>query len=149
MALDIGDKTIGVALSDPGGRIATPLKTITRQNLDKDAGELKRVIADYEVERIVAGLPVLLDGRSTEQTEKTETALKALEKRLSRPIERIDERLSTVAVERVLLEADMSRKRRREIKDHLAAAWMLQGILDLEAGPAPDGDDGLDERGDD
>jgi putative holliday junction resolvase len=148
MALDIGDKTIGVALSDPGGRIATPLKTIARQNLDKDAGELKRVIADYEVERIVAGLPVLLDGRSTEQTEKTETALRALEKRLSRPIERIDERLSTVAVERVLLEADMSRKRRREVKDHLAAAWMLQGILDLEAGPAPDRD-GFDDHGDD
>lgn len=130
IGLDLGTKTIGVAVCDPGRIVATPLKTIRRVKFTADAQALEALIAERGIEGIVLGLPRNMDGSEGPRAQSTRAFARNLSARLPLPIMLWDERLSTVAAERALLEADTSRRRRAEVIDHVAAALILQGFLD-------------------
>ncbi|WP_425404295.1 Holliday junction resolvase RuvX [Hwanghaeella sp.] len=132
LALDLGEKTIGLALADPGLTVATPLETIRRSKFTKDAEALDKVIAEWNVGGLVLGLPVNMDGTEGPRCQSTRQFVRNLEKRgLDMPVAFWDERLSTSAVERFLIDgADMTRKRRGEVVDKMAAAYILQGALE-------------------
>ena len=132
LALDLGDKTIGLALADPGLTVATPLETIRRTKFTKDAEALDKVIAEWRVGGLVLGLPVNMDGTEGPRCQSTRQFVRNLEKRgFDLPTAFWDERLSTSAVERFLIDgADMTRKRRGEVVDKMAAAYILQGALE-------------------
>ena len=131
---DLGTKTIGVAISDPGGIIATPLKTIKRTKLAKDLDELVEIIEKESPTALVLGLPVNMDGTEGPRCQATRQFAHDIGKRITIPISLWDERLSTSAVERMMTdEADLSRARRAQLVDKLAAAYILQGILDYLA----------------
>jgi len=130
VGLDIGRKTIGVALSDPDGLIAQPITTIKRTMLSRDIEEVLNIARENAAEKIIAGLPLKMDGSSSPQTEFVLKFLDKLGKATELPVETWDERLSTAAVERLLIEGDMSRARRKEVVDKLAASYILQGYLD-------------------
>jgi len=134
MGLDLGAKTIGLSLSDAGLTIASPLLTLRRTKFTADAATLKRLIAEHDVSGLVLGLPVNMDGTEGPRCQSTRQFAANLLERLDIPLAFQDERLSTAAVERVLIdEADMTRKRRGAVVDKLAAAWILQGALDAMA----------------
>jgi putative Holliday junction resolvase len=128
--LDIGSKTIGIAVSDDQGMVATPVKTLKRKKLQLDMEALSNLVKEYNVERFVIGLPRNLEGRETEASRRARFWGKQIVSQLGRPVHFWDERYSTVAAERVLLEADLSRKRRKEVINHVAATLILQGFLD-------------------
>ena len=128
--LDFGDKTIGVAVSDGLLSVATPLETIRRVKFTKDAEALLAILARREIGGIVLGLPRNMDGTEGPRCQKTRAFARNLTGLTNMPITFWDERLSTVAAERALLEADTSRKRRAEVIDHVAAGYILQGALD-------------------
>lgn len=128
--LDLGTKTIGIAVADPGHRIATPLETITRTKFTKDAERLLELIARNGVGGLVLGLPINMDGSEGPRAQSTRAFARNLERLTDLPLIFWDERLSTVAVTRTLLEADASRRRRDEVVDKMAAAFILQGFLD-------------------
>ncbi len=130
LGLDTGETTIGLALSDAGRMIASPLLTIERTKFDKDMEALLASIAAHAVAGLVIGYPVNMDGSEGRRTQSTRTFASNLKKRIKLPILLWDERMSTMAVERVMLSADMSRARRAELVDKLAASYMLQGVLD-------------------
>lgn len=130
LGLDVGSKRIGFAVSDELGIIAQPLKTFEHKN-DKDAiEEIKRVSSELNVKEIVIGLPLNMDGTESRQTQEVVKFMNLLEKELSLPIKTWDERLTTVGAEKALLEADVSRKKRKFVKDKIAAQLMLQNYLD-------------------
>ena len=134
MGLDLGSKTIGIALSDAGFTVASPLETIKRKKFTADAAALKRLIDEHGVGGLVLGLPINMDGSEGPRCQSTRQFAANLMEKFDIPIAFQDERLSTAAVERVLIgEADMTRKRRGEVVDKLAAAWILQGALDAMA----------------
>ncbi len=128
--LDLGTKTIGVALSDLRRSVATPTQVIRREKFTLDAAQLLALIAAREVKGIVLGLPLNMDGSEGPRVQSTRAFARNLEKLTPLPIGFWDERLSTVAAERALLEADASRKRRKEVIDAVAAGYILQGALD-------------------
>jgi len=128
--LDLGTKTIGVAVSDTLRGIATPLRTIRREKFTLDAAELLKIVAERQIAGLVLGLPVNMDGSEGPRAQSTRAFARNLEKLTPLPIAFWDERLSTVAAERAMLEADLSRKRRAELVDHVAAGFILQGALD-------------------
>ena len=128
--LDLGEKTIGVAVSDTLLSVATPLETIRRKKFGIDAARLLEIITAREIAGIVLGLPRNMDGSEGPRCQKTRAFARNLERLIEVPITYWDERLSTVAAERALLEADTTRKRRAEVIDHVAAAYILQGALD-------------------
>lgn len=130
MGLDVGSHTIGVALSDELGLTAQGLETIRRKSIDQDLQELARTVTKYEVSKIVVGLPKNMDGTLGPQAEKVLEFKKILEENLALPVETWDERLSTVGATRILLEADVSRKKRKKSVDKVAAVLILQGYLD-------------------
>jgi putative Holliday junction resolvase len=130
LALDLGDKTIGMAVSDDGKRIATSLDTIRRTKFTKDAEALLKVIADYRIGGIVIGLPVNMDGTEGPRCQSTRQFGANLAEKTDVPIGFWDERTSTQAVERHLIAQDVSRKRRAEVVDKMAAQFILQGALD-------------------
>ncbi len=130
MGLDLGTKTIGVAISDPGRRIASPLVVIQRKKFMADAEALVGLMAKHQVAAIVLGLPVNMDGSEGPRVQATRAFTRSLLPKIDVPIVYWDERLSTAAVTRTLLEADASRKRRAEVVDKMAAAYILQGALD-------------------
>lgn len=130
LGLDIGRKTIGVALSDEAGLIAQPLRVIKRTSLAKDLEELFAIARENEVEKIVAGLPLNMDGTSSSTTEFVLKFVEKIREAGPLPVFTWDERLSTAAVERLLIEGDMSRGRRKEVVDKMAASYILQGYLD-------------------
>ncbi len=130
MGLDVGSHTIGVALSDELGLTAQGLETIRRKSMDQDLRELARTVTKYEVSKIVVGLPKNMDGTLGPQAEKVLEFKKILEENLGLPVETWDERLSTVGATRILLEADVSRKKRKKSVDKIAAVLILQGYLD-------------------
>lgn len=131
MALDVGSKTIGVAMSDPMGWIAQGIKTIRRGATQDDARDLKNMIAEYEVQKIIVGLPLNMNGTEGPQAQSVRRFIEEATKVIGTiPIEFWDERLSTVAAERSLLEADMSRAKRKDVINHMAATHILQGYLD-------------------
>jgi putative holliday junction resolvase len=130
MGLDFGSKTIGVAVTDPLHITAQPVKTIRRSNLAKDIAELKELIAEYEIGEVVIGLPLNMSGSSGENSENVLLFKDRLEKDLTLPVFVWDERLSTQAMQRVLIDADVSRQKRKKVIDTLAAVFILQGYLD-------------------
>ncbi len=131
--LDLGDKTIGVALSDLRRQVATPIEVIRREKFTLDAGRLLTLLEARGANGIVLGLPLNMDGSVGPRVQATQAFARNLEKLTALPICFWDERLSTVAAERALLEADTSRKRRKEVIDQVAAGYILQGALDRMA----------------
>ena len=125
MWLDVGDRTIGVALSDPLMITAQGLKTIRRENYNKDLKELKDIINSYEVNKIVVGLPKRLDGTIGIQSEKVIKFVDRLKRDLQVPIEYQDERFTTSLSEKILINADVKRKKRKMVIDKLAAVQIL------------------------
>lgn len=128
--LDLGTKTIGVAVSDSFRQVATPLETIKRKKFTLDAERLLEIAKERQLGGFVLGLPRNMDGSEGPRCQSTRAFARNLEKLTDLPITFWDERLSTVAAERALLEADTSRKRRAEVIDHVAAGYILQGVLD-------------------
>lgn len=128
--LDLGTVTIGVAVTDSFRRVATPLETIKRTKFGKDATALLEIVKSREIKGIVLGLPLNMDGSEGPRCQSTRAFARNLVPLTDLPISYWDERLSTVAAERALLEADTSRKRRSEVIDHVAASYILQGALD-------------------
>ena len=128
--LDLGTTTIGVALSDLMRGVATPIETIRRKKFGVDAAALLKLTTEREVKGLVLGMPLNMDGSEGPRAQATRAFARNLEKLTSLPITFWDERLSTVAAERAMLEADLSRKRRAELIDHVAAGFILQGLLD-------------------
>ncbi|UWQ16765.1 Holliday junction resolvase RuvX [Jannaschia sp. M317] len=128
--LDLGTKTIGVAVSDGLQSVATPLQTIRRSKFTADAEALEAILTARDIRAIVLGLPLNMDGSEGPRVQSTRAFARNLARRIDTPITYWDERLSTVAAERALLEADTSRKRRSEVIDHVAAGYILQGALD-------------------
>ena len=130
MGLDLGDKTIGVSVSDSFRSVATPLETVKRRKFGQDAARLQEIIADRAIGGIILGLPRNMDGSEGPRCQSTRAFARNFSRLWDGPIGFWDERLSTVAAERALLEADTSRKRRAEVIDHVAASYILQGVLD-------------------
>ena len=128
--LDLGTKTIGVAVSDSMRSVATPLRTIRRSKFTADAQELLALVQERGLTGLVLGLPMNMDGSEGPRCQSTRAFARNLERLTPLPIAFWDERLPTVAAERAMLEADMSRKRRAEVIDHVAAGFILQGALD-------------------
>lgn len=133
LGLDLGEKTIGIAIGDPAGSIASPLETIRRAKFTKDAERIEAIAAERRIGGLVIGLPVNMDGsegprcQSSRQFARNLISLRGFD----RPIAFWDERLSTTAVERVLIDqADMTRARRSDVVDKMAASFILQGALD-------------------
>ena len=134
MGLDIGSKTVGLALSDVNRTIATPLITLHREKFTKDAEKLESLIDEHDVGGLVLGLPISMDGREGPRCQSTRQFATNLLDRRDIAIAFQDERMSTAAVERFLIgEADMTRKRRAQVVDRAAAAYILQGALDAMA----------------
>ncbi|EEW56953.1 MAG: Holliday junction resolvase RuvX [Tritonibacter mobilis] len=130
VGLDFGEKTIGVAVSDRIGAVATPLETIRRKKFTLDSNRLLEIISGRDINGIILGLPRNMDGSEGPRCQSTRAFARNLSRVTDLPIGFWDERLSTVAAERALLEADTSRKRRAEVIDHVAASYILQGALD-------------------
>ena len=128
--LDLGTVTIGVAVSDGSCSVATPLETIRRKKFSIDAARLLDIAAKRDLAGLVLGLPFNMDGSEGARCQSTRAFARNLARLTDLPIGFWDERLSTVAAERALLEADTSRKRRSEVIDHVAAGYILQGVLD-------------------
>jgi putative Holliday junction resolvase len=144
MGVDLGTKTIGLALSDVESRIATPLETIKRVKFTPDAERIKALVERYDVGGLVVGLPLNMDGTEGPRSQATRAFVRNLKPLVPRPVLFWDERLSTVAVTRTLLDADASRAKRADAVDKMAAAYILQGALDryeriaADAGAAED-----------
>ena len=128
--LDLGTRTIGVAVSDRLAQVATPLETIRRRKFTQDAEALLAICAEREIGGLVLGLPRNMDGTEGPRCQATRAFARNIARLTDMPIGFWDERLSTVAAERALLEADTTRKRRAEVIDHVAAGYILQGALD-------------------
>ena len=140
LGLDVGNKTVGVAVSDPLGVIATGVTTIERVGIRKDTGKVIDYIKEYDCSTVVIGLPLNLDGEDTLSTERAREFRRMLENKLksSGPLSKVkvewqDERFSTVEAEEVLIEANMSREERKKIIDRQAAIVILQRYLDKKA----------------
>lgn len=132
LGLDVGSKTIGVAVSDETGLIASPLRTLQRRGLRQDLQAVAAVMQELDAAGLVMGLPLDLRGREGESARRARSLGEALALELSCPVHYWDERFSTCEAERVLLEADLSRKRRKQVVNHVAAGLILQGFLDHE-----------------
>lgn len=130
LGLDVGQKTIGVAISDPLGFTAQGITTIRREKKVKDVEEVKKICKEYNVETIVIGLPKNMDNSIGFAGEKIMEFSELIKEEIDIPIEFWDERLTTVAAHRAMLEADLSRGKRKKIVDKIAATYILQGYLD-------------------
>ena len=130
LGLDVGTKTVGLALSDVSRFIATPYDTIKRTKFTEDAKVIAKIVAEQDVGALVIGLPINLDGTEGPRAQSTRAFARNLAAHIAKPIVFWDERLSTAAVQRHLIEADVTRKRRAELVDRMAAAYILQGALD-------------------
>ncbi|MBK3396724.1 MULTISPECIES: Holliday junction resolvase RuvX [Methylobacterium] len=140
LGLDLGTKTIGLALSDVQRRIASPLETIKRVKFTPDAAALAAIATKHAVGGLVIGLPLNMDGSEGPRVQSTRAFVRNLKPILPLPVLFWDERLSTAAVTRTLLEADASRARRGALVDKLAAAYILQGCLDVLDGLGDEGE---------
>ena len=132
MGVDMGSHTIGLAISDESALIAQGLETIKRRSTEEDLKEITRVIDQFKIEKIVVGLPKNMNGTLGKQAEMVLQWIEALKKRIPLPVVTWDERLTTVGATKILLEADLSRKKRKKVVDQLAAALILQGFLDQD-----------------
>jgi len=132
MGLDYGEKTIGVAVSDELGWTAQGLEVIRRQTPERDLERLKELIRQFEVQELVVGLPKNMNNTIGPSGENCIAFAELLKETLHMPVHLWDERLTTVSAQRTLLEADVSRKKRRQVVDKLAAVLILQGYLDYQ-----------------
>lgn len=130
LGLDVGERTIGVAISDPLGYTAQWITTIKRKNLKLDLDEIKKLCDEYTVESILIGLPKNMNGTIGPSGEKVIELSGIIGKELDLPVKLWDERLTTVAAHKAMLEADLSRAKRKKIVDKIAAIYILQGYLD-------------------
>ena len=130
LGLDLGEKTIGLALSDTLLTIASPLQTLARGKFSIDAAKIEAIMAAQGVGGLIVGLPLNMDGSDGPSAQSARAFARNFAARSPPPIALVDERLSTAAVTRTLLEADASRRRRAEVVDKMAAAYILQGALD-------------------
>lgn len=130
IGLDVGDRTIGVAVSDPLGYTAQGITTVRRKSLEKDFEKLREIFKEYEILGIVVGLPKNMNGTIGPQAEKAMEFGRVLEEEFGHKVIYWDERLTTMAAHRAMLEADMSRKKRKTLVDKIAATYILQGYLD-------------------
>jgi len=131
LGIDLGDKKIGLAVSDPLGWTAQGLGVVTSKgSIDADIGMINEYVKRYEVEKIIIGLPLNMDGSFGPCAEKARVFAEQLSHKLNIPVEMIDERLTTVAAEKVLLQADLSRAKRKKVIDKMAAVLILQRYLD-------------------
>jgi putative Holliday junction resolvase len=130
LGLDIGDRTIGVAVCDPLGLTAQGITTIKRKSTVLDIEEIAEICKKYEVETIVSGLPKNMNGTIGPQGEKVQRFCDKLKETMDLEVKMWDERLTTVAANRVMLEGDLSRAKRKKIVDKIAATFILQGYLD-------------------
>jgi putative holliday junction resolvase len=130
MGLDLGEKTIGIAVSDTTFAIATPVDTLRRGKFTADAETLRKLVATHNVGGFVVGLPINMDGSEGPRCQSVRAFANNLLGKIDLPLAFWDERLSTAAVTRTMIEADLSRARRAELVDKLAAAYILQGFLD-------------------
>ncbi len=130
LALDFGEKRIGVAVSDPLGITAQPVRTIHRKGKKKDIAELLEIIRQYEAVQVVVGLPLHADGSVGEIAKKAKKFGEAVRAASGLPVDYLDERFTTLEAKEVLLQADMSRERRKEVIDKMAAQLILQRYLD-------------------
>lgn len=134
LGLDLGTKTIGIAISDTRRTIATPYVTLKKEKLSKDIEALQAIIQEREIVGLVLGLPRNMDGSEGPRAQSTRAFAKNIAPHIGLPLTLWDERLSTAAVTRTLIDADASRKRRAEVVDKMAAAYILQGLLDRAVG---------------
>jgi putative pre-16S rRNA nuclease len=134
--LDVGTKTVGVAVSDGLGLTAQPVTTLRRTSLRADLTELRRLAEHHSVEQVVVGLPLNMDGSEGPSAVEARRFGEAVARQLGLPVDYWDERLTTAAANRVLLEADLSRARRKAVVDRVAAALILQGWLDARRATA-------------
>jgi len=132
LGIDYGSVRLGLALSDGGRRLAQGLATYRRRDLSKDFAYLKELIAQHQIVAIVLGLPLNMDGSLGKQARQVLRFKAQLEAELKLPVALFDERLSSAEAERLLLSADFSRRRRRGLRDQLAATLILQGYLDQD-----------------
>jgi putative holliday junction resolvase len=130
LGFDLGEKTIGLALSDTLRSIATPMETLPRGKFSNDAVKIEKIIAEHGIGGLVVGLPLNMDGSDGPSAQSARAFARNFATRSNLPIVMQDERLSTAAVTRTLIDADASRKRRSEVVDKMAAAYILQGALD-------------------
>ena len=134
IGVDLGTKTIGLAISDLERRLASPLKTLPRGQFWKDADALAAIFAEYEIAGVIFGLPLQLDGRAGPRAQSTRAFVRSLSTRSDLPMAFWDERFSTAVVTRALIANEVSRARRAQVVDKMAAAYILQGALDRLAG---------------
>ena len=132
LGVDVGDKRMGIALSDASGSIASPTDTIERKGQDKDIDRLLELARRQEVDTIVVGLPLSMDGSIGPQAKKVGRFVHALRTKSTIPVMTWDERLTTVGAERALIEGNVSRLKRKKVIDKVAAALILQGYLDSQ-----------------
>lgn len=130
LAIDLGTKTLGLAASDTTRLIATPLRTISRTRFRDDCERLRHIMSERQTVGIVLGLPSNLDGTSGARVQSTRAYARNLANTLDLPVLMWDERLTTVEAERLLISADASRRRRAQVIDSVAAALILQGVLE-------------------
>ncbi len=130
LALDVGQKRIGIAISDPSLTVATPLTTLIRNEVQGAVDEIKRIAQENDVDEVVVGLPTNMDGTYGRQAEETMNFVEHLKERLDLPIITWDERLTTQMATRLLVEADLSRKKRKGLIDRVAAVFILQSYLE-------------------
>ena len=130
LALDSGEKRIGVAVSDPLGIIAQGVTVITRKDPETDLNEIKKIIEEYKAESVVVGMPINMDGTKGKSAEKVNEFVETLKGRLSIPVYTYDERLSTKESEKFLISADVSRKKRKGVIDKMAAQLILESYLE-------------------
>ncbi len=131
MALDVGTETIGIAMSDASRMVATPDQTIARRKWSDDAAALAKIVEPHEICGFIVGYPLNMDGSAGPRAQATRAFTRNLRDRFNLPILLWDERLSTAAVTRMMIdEADLSRKRRDALVDKLAASYIMQGVLD-------------------
>lgn len=133
MGLDVGVKRIGIALSDPMGWTAQGHSVLQRSELEADLKSIGQICRDHEVEKIVVGLPRNMDGSIGPKALEVQEFARLVEEALALKIDYWDERLSTFSAERILIEANLSRRRRKQVIDKMAAVTILQGYLDYQA----------------
>ncbi len=131
IGLDLGDRRIGVALSDPARTVATPLEVIVRQG--DVHGKIRRLVGEWEATAVVVGLPLSLDGKAGPAAKKALAEVDKLGATLGVPVETYDERLTTVSAERLMTDAGLDTRSQRKVVDKIAASILLQGWLDREA----------------
>lgn len=136
LGIDYGTRRVGVAISDPMAMLSTPLSVETVRSMEEAAAVVTRIARERSVEKIVVGMPINMDGTKGAIALETETFIGLLKAVSGLPVATTDERLSTSLVERMLVDADVSRGRRKEVRDKLAAQVILQGYLDAQGGEA-------------